>query len=259
MTVVQDLVKEHRISRDSSGFEAERAFYVDGIGGSSDNRLYAAMTTAGIPQFGDPHPIIPDVLVTKASARMMNSSDQIKVTVTYSIPDPEDDLIQSEEDTADTDGTLRVSTSLANETVWADINGDLLKAEWKSATGGTKVTKYAGIDVQKPQIQVDFSRVESGTPKTAISDYLGKVNSVPWSGFPAGTWLCTNISSTEEQEGTKVDYGFSYNPNGWQAIITVNLTQAQIEDLPPDIESGNGYSAYDIYPTADFNALGLSF
>jgi hypothetical protein len=257
MTVIKDVIDSQTLSSDSKGFTLERTYIVDGVGGSKDARLYSAITTAGVPQLNDPHPIIPDVKVTRLNATLEKGSNNIaRVAVSYSVPDAEDATADAQQGTT-SPGTVTLSTGVSAEQTWFDINGEFLTA---SFIGGVYQTAYKQADVQRPQLTVSFKRVENVLPKAAIQKYLGKVNSSAWAGFPKKTWLCTKIDASEDKEGKfNVDYGFSYNPATWRLEIILNLTPAQIEELPPNKDTGNGYARYDVYEGADFNALGLSF
>ena len=255
MTVLKDLVAAHSISFDGEGHSMNRVYLVDGVGGTAESKLYNAITTAGIPQYNDPHPIIPKVVVTKIAASPEGSGSQIRVTVTYSLPDPS--TVATTSTASTTPLTTSISTGLTSDQVYRDINGDFMVVTW---LGAVIATRYVSADVQKPQISVSFKRTETSIPKTAIANFLGKTNSVPWSGFPAKTWLCTQINATEDKAGEfNVDYSFSYNPEDWRVEVYLNLTQAQIDELPPDVDTGNGYGVFDVYKTADFNILGLDF
>lgn len=255
MIVQKHIVRSQTLVRDSNGYEADGAHIVEVMGGTPESKLYSAITTAGVPQFGDPHPIIPDVIVTRVQASPEGSSpNNILVSVTYSVPDEED----TGELTGDevSDGTITLSTSLSSEETWFDINGDFLKVVWR---GGVIVTKYTSANVQRPQMNVTFKRTETALPRNEILNYLGKVNSTTWSGFPAKTWLCTGIDVDEEKGKFDVSYSFAYKEDDWQLEVIANLTQAQVDELPPDVESANGYAAFDVYRSIDFNSLGLSF
>lgn len=256
MSIIKDIISDQSLKRGSEGYEAERVYIVESAG-TPEARLYSAITTAGIPQFGDPHPVIPDVQVNDITASPVTGAtpNLVKVRVNYAGPSPEDLIAAGETDVSS--GEISFNTSLASELTYRDINGQFIIVEWR---GGTISTKYAGIEVQRPQLSVRLKRTESALPKSVIENFLGKVNSTSWAGFPPKTWLCTAVDVNEESAGKfVVDYGFSYKADDWRVEVTVGLTQAQIDELPLDVDSGNGFGIFDVYKTADFNALGLSF
>lgn len=253
MSIIQkNLVRNSTLTRTIDGYNLEVMHLVEIKTGTDESKLYSAITTAGIPQFGDPHPIIPDVIVTDIKASPDGSSPNIyMITVTYSIPDPEDSPNLEDEELGI--GTVSLSTSLANEQEWFDINGEFLRVEYQQST------LFKAANIQRPQLGVTFNRIESSLPKDAITNFLGKVNSVPWSGFPAKTWLCTGIDAKEEKGKFDVDYTFTHNDKTWHLELIVGLTAEEVASVPPNVETGDGYSRFEVYNSADFNALGLSF
>ena len=258
MALVKDLLADQTVTLSSGGYTAERSFIVTISGGTPESKLFDAMRSDGIPQYNDPHPILPEVIVTSVNARPVTGSttDQIKVMVSYSIPEADD--AEGDLDAEETiDGSVTLTTSLATEQTFFDIFGEFLTVKW---LGSAIVVKYTDADVQRPQLEVTFRRIETSLPKADIIKFLGKVNSAPWSGFPAKTWLCTKIDASEEKEGRfDVDYGFSYREDSWRLEVIAGLTPEQIDELPPNTETANGYQVYDVYAGADFNQLGLSF
>ena len=250
------------IKRNKDGFSVDRDFYISEVGGNAGSKLYTAVTMGGIPQYGDPHPTIPGIQVTSVSAEPYGGGSQIRVSVSYSVPTvDETSEIEADDDT--TSGTVVLSSNTASETVFQDINGELLKATYgvlqADGSNTTLQTKYAEADVERPQLRVDFSRTENTIPKAAINTYLGTVNSVPWSGYPPKTWLCTAISARQNKGKYDVEYSFNYRPETWELEVVVGLTAEEAQDLPIDVDSGNGYARFDVYRLRDFNGLGLVF
>jgi hypothetical protein len=258
MIVHKDLLKGQTLSFTENGYSSKRDYLIDAVGGTPEAKLYNATITAGVPQYGDAHPILPDVIVTSVSAKPLDSGEQVIVTVNYSVPDI-DEAALVEEDGETGVSTVSISTGLVTEQTWRDINGELMYVQWSGQ--GVSKNSYKRGETQKPQLQVSFDRNESSPPKAAVTSYLGKVNSVPWSGFGAKTWLCTQINATEDKtKGVfKVTYGFSYKPETWRFEAFINLTSEEIEEARIDPDNENGYAIYDVYESADFNSLGLSF
>ena len=253
MTVIKDLVSEQKLRRDVDGYTVERSFIVTGVSGQGEARLYNATITSGIPQYGEPHPIIPDVQVTNIDASTLESGKDIMVNILYGIP--------SDEEAADAAGTgvgtIEVSSNLVSEQRFADINGVPLTATHRSAFG--ILVQSGTVDVQKPQQQVSFTRMEPIIPKNNINNFLGKVNDKIWSSYPAKTWLLSAISVREIKGEFEVLYTFSHDINTWRAVVTALLTQADADAFPLDEDTGNGIARYDVYETANFDQLGLFF
>lgn len=256
MSVITDLISANSLTRTSSGFSSERSFLVDNVPGTPEARLYNAVSTAGIPQINDPHPVLPDVIVTNVSAKPTTDPSQIIVTVSYSIPEvDEESIIEAEEDVPGS-YSLTLASNTAVELTWFDINGNLLEATWG---GGWKRT-YKSVEVQRPQLTAIFNRIQLEPPSASQLLFIGKVNAVTWSGYPPKTWLCTAVNSEQVKSGKhNVEYIFVYKYDNWRVEIYSNLTGEEIAEIPYDRDSGNGYAKYDVYPSANFNNLGLSF
>ena len=257
MTITNDLIASQSLSLDTDGYSTERSYLVTDVSGTPETRLYNAMTQPGIPQLNDPHPILPDVRVTKVNARPQGSGSDIRVIASYSVPQVEDAIPDAQQDQIN-QAQVSLTTGVTSESTWFDINGEFLTVTWRGP--GVFVKAFKEASVQRPQLSVNFKRIETSIPKAAILNHLGRINSVPWSGFPRQTWLCTKVDASEDKEGRyTVDYGFSYKEDDWRLELVQSLTDAQVAELPPDTETANGYAVYDVYRTSDFNALGLSF
>jgi len=250
---VKDLVDAARLTEDQDGFTAERSFIVEGVSGSAATKLYNALSDSNIPQFGEPHPSIPDIQVVDRQAEPLKSGAKVKVTIVYAIPSDED-----AETSESGNGKALVTSSLTNEQTHFDIHGELIKASYLASVNSIS-TKYSAVDVQRPQMRVTLSRKESEMPKAYFKSHLGRINSVEWSGFAPQTWLCSGISVRESDGSFEVDYSFEYREERWKGELVLPLSTAEAQDSPIDKDTGNGYALFDVYKTADFNGMGLSF
>lgn len=253
--VSSDLVGNSRLRRDADGFEVERVYLVTGVGGDAATRLYNATIAPGIPQYGDPHPSIPELTVTEITAEPQESGSDVRVTALYSIPN-EDEKNETLEDGV-SEATFNISTSLVGDDTSVDINNELLTATYQTQV--QRLVKYGRVDVERPQMSVTFSRIESAVPKLNINRFLGKINSQSWSAYPAKTWLCSAINVREDKGKFEVDYTFTYRPSLWRATIVYNLSEQDVNEFPIDVTTGNGYAVYDVYEAVDFNLLGFFF
>ncbi len=154
MSVIKDIAGQGSLTRTVDGFQVERVYIVDDVEGIPESRLYNAMATTGVPQYGDPHPIIPDIQVTRITATPEASGDQIRVDVAYTV--------QTAEESTDTEGDLAsgipvVSAALINEDTFLDVNGEFMSVSYTTLfTGGIfiRTHKNAQISVQRPQMRV---------------------------------------------------------------------------------------------------------
>lgn len=255
MSIVSDSIKNQRLIRDADGFSTDRIFIVNDVTGTPYDKLYDAMLQAGVPQYGDPHPSIPEIQVTEITASPLDDNpNQVQLDVRYSVPSEEDSAL-SDGDNAP--GVPVVSSSLVGEETHLDINNEFLVVTYH--TSAAVIKKYEPTTVQRPQMRVTLTRIEEEIPKDDISTYLGTVNEVEWSGYPAKTWLCSGIDSRIQEGKWEVAYSFAYRKDTWRALLTTLIPQDSIDDFPADVESGNGFAIYDVYESRNFNELGLSF
>lgn len=253
--IIKDIIESHSVRRTAAGYGVDRIFVISDVTGSADARLYNAIQNASLPQYGDPHPVIPEIQVTDIQASPVSGeSENVKIRVTYSIPSSDDSAEGSEGGT----GRAVITSSLTNEQTHFDINGDLIKASYTSALNAISTT-YAPVDVQRPQMRVTLTRRESEIPKENLKKFLGRVNSVAWSGFPPITWLCSGISVREIDGAFDVDYSFEYREERWKGELVLPIDAADAQDSPIDKDTGNGFALFDVYHAANFNELGLSF
>lgn len=251
MIVTADVLKNETVSVSDAGYRAERTFLVSSIPGNKEAKLYNALQASDIPKHGDPHPVIPGIVVTKVEAKPQTSGNQTRIVAVYT--EPSSDLAARE----DSSGQVVLSTGLVGEEEFFDIHGVRMSVRYLS--GAIDLTKYATVDVQRPQIRAVFRRSELVSPKPKITQYLGKVNSTTWSGYPARTWLCSGINATETSSGYDVEYSFSHREETWRVEVIFRTAEEELAQSPINKESGNGYSTYEVYESADFNGLGLSF
>ncbi len=253
--IVSDIIESHTLRRTAAGYGIDRIFIISDVTGNPQARLYNATITSGVPQYGDPHPVIPDIQVTDIQASPeSNDSESVKIRVTYASPTADD----SEAGEGDlSTGIPVISSGLTQEQTTLDINGEFILVQFFG--GGGFSTKWEAVTVQRPQMRVTLTRIESSIPKFTIAHYLGRVNSSSWSGFGAKTWLLAGINANQDKGKYRVEYSFIYRPETWQAVVTVRIPADVIDDFPPDVKSGNGYAKFDVYDFADFNSLGLSF
>jgi hypothetical protein len=225
--------------------------------GIAEAKIYNALQAAGVPAYGEPHPVIPDIqVIDRQASAITGDPDKVKIRISYGVPTEED---ETEEEAAA--GNISLTTSLTTEFEFRDINDELMEVSFvgTSEFGFTISTQYGSADVQRPQLTITFDRTEAELPKATIKDYLGTVNSVAWSGFPAKTWLCSAINAREDKGEFKVSYTFVYNEKTWMLEILAGISELEAELNPIDPETNNGYAIYDVYQLRDFNTLGLSF
>lgn len=252
MIVHSDLVNTQSLSQTEDGYKAERTFYVTGLTGSKESRLYQAMQESGIPAFGDPHPIVPGIFVTDIQAEPISKDgEKAKISVLYEPP-------SDDSSDPDTGGAVSVTSNTLIETVHKDVSGELLWVDYYDQisigmASYSRAVKTASV--QRPQVSVNFRRIEDQLPKESIEIYIGTINGMEWSGFPPKTWLCNSIIARPNKGKYEVEYSFSYRRDSWRASVAMTVNGV----IPNDAIEGNGLATYDVYEERNFNDLGLSF
>ncbi len=251
MTITPDLIKSQSLSINDKGYSSERSFIINNVTGDVAAKLYNSMNSAGIPQFGDPHPVVPNIFVSSVRALPIKNGTQISISVTYSPPDIKEDSVA--DDGSEISGSISVKSSTISDRTYKDINGNFMTVTWHTGASLIKATRQA--EVQRPQMSVSLSRIEDIFPKQALIDFVGTINSQGWSGFPPKTWLCTGINVTQGKDGFNVDYDFSYNKLEWRFVATTLLDGV----VPAGATEGNGFTTFEVYEAKNFNELGVSF
>ena len=265
MRVKENVRSGEILTETATGSDHTRIFDVDDIGATGAAFLPAATSSGDIPQVGQAHPVLRDVVVVDRQARP-NGAKGARVTVRYGL-----DPVLASNSGGSASGAVEYFASVIQEEVVTDINGNKLVTAFTGVfpsltlssflnagtTSAETTIQYAKrrhrVVVDKPTVGVRVTRTERSLPKDLIFNMVGSVNSGAWSGFPARTWLCTSIDTRGATGGHEVTFSFSYKKNSWRAVLTSRIDGA----IPNDVTSGNGIESFDVYPLANFNATGL--
>ena len=233
------------LTETEGGWQSTRVFDVTGLSGNAAAQLYRAAIRNAVPQIGETHPSVPGIVVTRRQATPLGA-DGVRVTCTYGQPSG---------DTPGQPAEVSLSADVIQDDTITDVNGDTIQTNYATASISA-VQRVHRVDFERPSTTVAFRRLLSGVPKNQARDFVGKVNSREWSGFPAKTWLCRSISSSQDApDRHRVTYEFTYKADTWQAEVSTDVDGL----IPVDAEIGNGILRVDIYGGADFNALDVSF
>ena len=243
------------VRQDGTGIRATRVFRVTGIRTAADYHMLIPLTLTGIPSVGDKHPRRSDIAVLDREVALdVQDPNGVTVTINYGPPDAS----AASARVGDIKRSLR--TELIQEETIEDINGTRISTTYVSrfvAGGGvtsvTVATESHRIEVQRPSFSLVWDRIERELPIARAFDFNGTVNSRPWAGKEADTWLM-NIEATQDNDARfRVSYVATYNANTWQATINHQVNGV----VPFDVSERNGIETYQVYPTADFNKLKL--
>ena len=244
-----DLKTGARITQDKNGYRSVRVAHVSNVSGNKQNLLFNAISDPGLPVYGDPDPVVPGItLQTKVGEAL--SGGTYRVILTYF-----KDAASGGVD----DATARVTGATASEQVNTDAAGNRRVTRWSSAANLREYTFE--VTVERPRVSFDFSRMRDRFPKDLIDNYLGRINSRPWNGYPSRTILCTAINADEQGEQWQVRQSFSLNLATWDFVGAIPTTGAALRahttDPDPLLDLETGLRPFQIYQLADFTPLGL--
>ena len=255
-----DVIEESALSETRDGYRKVRVYRVRGLTGEDDSRReYDAMIHASIPSIGAPHPSIPGIRATQRDA-VGRGPDFVDLRVTYA--SPRRNIVQSvgEPPYFEIGGTTERTTT--NE----DINGDPLRVSYRpnpnapDSDTNPEATQTGTLSFQKPRLYFRLTRQEDKTPEE-VSDvaaaYIGHTNSATFAGKAAGTLLMGPIIARGQsgESPTEVSYEVFYDRDDWRG--TFAFVDKETNRIPENATIGNGIARAVVYPSADFNQLGL--
>jgi hypothetical protein len=209
--------------------------------------LINAHLAAGLPAYGDLFPDV-DFAYLKHKFTVPVSDDMAFVTMIYEINRWQNTFIKS------------YSGSLNQISVNYDKDGHIIKNQYIPPGSTRKVFRYPAIKRYVPQAQLTYIRGEGVNPESIATAYLGAVNSSTWRGYPARTWMFTDVEGESDTLGlTWMNrYTFSYNPLTWDTFDVFKDDYGNAPPGVPDIDftgattSGNGWIRTQGQPEASF-------
>ena len=258
--LVTDLIDEASAQSDQNGVTATRKFIVSGLSSQPSGRCLEALNVVGIPRKGQTHPNLASIVVKGVSAvPVQDSPRKAYVIVTYAAPTYN---VQTPSQTAKP--TYRSGSNVVDvETSEDKDKKQMVLTHTKKSVDedGNTVDEVlppqpAKVIVQRPQGYLSCERPEPlPINYSRIWGYVGKVNSAPFKGYPARSWLCTAIDVDEAGDRGNVSYQFSLKYDLWDARV-VYIDPATSAPVVDPVE-GQGIKSFKVYPEAEFNQLGV--
>jgi len=263
MSVISNIIGGETISLTSSGWSATVVYLVTDLTGNANQRAYKAITTPGIPTYGQTHPAVSSMQVSNIEARPVdeNNTKKFMVTVQYEQLKPED-----QPPSESVQPQIQVGSSVESTVTQKDVNGDQILVSHTytdtDADGNiaTRTDTQGGeVEYQIPSTSVSFSRRENASPAFKSRLFVGKTNSTTWGNDPPGTWLCTRIEGVSDDGGQtfNVTYEFQHNRDTWAA--TVVFIDPDTGRPPEGLVNGTGLKHVQVYQRADFYQLNLGY
>lgn len=254
MSAIVDVIQDASARRTADGLEVTRVALVRDLVGSASQRLVSALTAAGLPAYGSPHPNEPGSLLQSIEADPVNSNDSVlRVRLTYS---PRAASTQARLDNADVPNAI-TGIRFQAVSVQEQTNEDRFGVRMLNKYTGPEgiVSELVTVSLNVPRLQVSINKNLVNPPKEIATDYIGRVNSAPWSGYSPRTWLCTDIQSQQRDGLWRTDYTFLYRPETWDTEHVLKIGGV----TPSKSREGNGVATYENYEQANFNVLGVAF
>ncbi|HYG73470.1 MAG TPA: hypothetical protein VEK08_00455 [Planctomycetota bacterium] len=228
-----------------NGREITQVLIVADVTTAPHQRVITAMTTAGVPRVDDPYAGDSNCICESVNAIPLDDPTIFQVTCVF-----------KEKQKAEEQYTEDISASVQSAETTTDVDGELLAVRHKKrADQPLWDVQVATVDIQKPQLRRTISRIENTEPLTP-EFYIGKVNVAGWRGYPARTWLMTDITSKEREDGRfDVQYVLAYQADTWDKIIWYR--DPDTDKVPVDVVPGEGAKYYQLYEEWDFGGIGL--
>lgn len=272
------LTEGAQLTETSSGFTLSVTFLLEDVPGTGAQQQYFALQDARIPRIGDGHPVVPGISVLSRAVEPVDDTI-MRISVEYGVPDTNEQQAYEIGQAPGPEGTISVSAAVSSEETQFDIAGRPLKVAYTGKLtddDGNPVEvkneeQVATVEIQRPEMIVNFTRKERGSPLFFAVEAVGKVNLTDLGIYRRGTLLLTRIDADSDDNGItfNVTYEFQYRPPGW--AVTIVYTDPQTDRPPVDVDkgalgdgsfglvSGNGLAQYEVYDVYDFGAFRLPF
>lgn len=244
-------------TRDGDDERVRLLYTVTGLEGNPAGRAIAAASASQIPRYNQPHPTRPDLRARRfRTSTVQGQPNTFAVEVTFLDPDAasgaDGDAIGST--------TVSMQTEVLSEVTTRDIGNRQMVTRYTRRLFGEfgarqDISQSHRVTVERPTFALRIERVESNLGFRNAVQFSGRVNSRPWQGLPAKHWLINISSEPIDAARNRIQYSATYNPDSWRATLIATLSSGVIPEPFPT--EGNGVSVYDVYPSADFNRLGL--
>lgn len=255
MALVNDLnTSQSTIRETKDGYTVERIAVINELTGTADQKLLNAISDAALPDIGDAHPQISTIKLISKRAEVIDTNT-CRVVMTYAQDD--------NNTTTQANSVARISATTSIEETKLDINGAEMSTVYtviNSALSWSIFDEAFIAEVERPRLVFDFTYRTGLHPIDQINQYLGKVNSAVWNGYPVDTILCSNIQVSQEGAQYEVNFTFIYNDQGWQFTAKTEEPAGNIAGTTdPDLDTVTGTKEFDVYEQVDFNPLGFTF
>lgn len=235
--VTTDLVRNARLERSAAGLKMFTHATVEDVRGGPDNRLWNAMNAAGIPRYGEMHPVL-GIPINHLSVQFVeDSAKNVHVEIDYGVDAVDSNLFDQDPDDPDAPPRLEVSSTLQparTEFEFDPETGNKKPIIVKFTPLATpdnpgpheEQTQAGSVEFMVAMNVIRFYRRERhnprDNPRAPSRNYLGHLNSVGVFGDNPRTWLCTRYDGvTIDRAATyNVTYEFQDDIDTWDAQVS---------------------------------------
>lgn len=253
------------------GPRAVRVARVFGVRGTGAARLWFALSASSVPKYGDTHPYIEGLPVSRVHAVLEEGSTDIAtVTIEYFYPTGGnlhfaniEDVREAPVPQLEITSTVQPSTTEFNwvggikERIYLDYE----RTDPDSGTTTPLPTQPGKVEYQLPMTVFRYMRREPADAFVGDNarEFVGKINSnTPMFGDGSRYWMCTRLDGVSDDAGQSYNttYEFQRHPDTWDA--TVIYVDPETGRAVLDPIDGVGIKTVQIYREADFERLDLT-
>lgn len=228
----------------------------DCVSGAGSSVLQSALEAIPVQPGSSPF-AFPGLVLRKRTASLIRGTQNwVKVTCEFG----------PYQDVPTTTFKWEGSASLRQEQVSADYLGFPITVSYTYPANyvfdeelrGKQVSQTGSVPVSIPIWRLTGrGLIATDAPLNVTREFIGRVNSDPWMGAPARTWLCQDVSHKIYDISTSpITYEFTIVMecclNTWEELVY--FIDPKTNCPPSDIIYGIGKKRPYCYPSADFNA-----
>jgi len=252
--VTGPLAETLEYSEGVNGPSASAQWIVEGIGGPPEFVLPIAVTAAGIPRVGDTYAALPQLPVSRVSAKLAPGSNTTAiVTVEWATRDAVgENAVVIEPGETVSEAQIEVNSTIRGGVTRFDVDGTPLIVEQEfefdlsdEVAGFSQfefrtIREWKEIEVNQSLHIVRFTRMERGNPDPIARRFLNHTNATVVFGDQPGMWLCTGLDGVSNDNGEtyRVIYefqrGLELEPTTEQTVVPnpVPVSQPGVPLLP---------------------------
>lgn len=265
-----DIDEGPSVTIDQDGPHATRVARVFGLRGTPSARLWYATQAPGVPQYGDHHPWIEFLPVSRVHAVLASegTTDIATVTIDYGFsPGGVGSPTYFDNEPSDTAlPQLEVLTTVQLAQTQFDVNRVQIVVsriiEDPDTQTSTVIEQAGSVDYQLPMETVRYMRREVQNPQGKARLYVGTINGTGVFNDGPHYWMCTRLDGVSDDGGAtfNVTYEFQRNPDSWDPwiIFTDPETGKPVVLTPEEATSGETVKQVVVYRQMDFWALNLT-